>query len=146
MATSRPPVGYSGTPLLKKLGYRDGERALLVAVPDDLVELTGFTGFARRELRASPSVKLPSGPFDLIHLFATERRELEVSLPRLRALLTPSGSLWVSWPKKTVKVPTTITEDVIREVCLPQLVDVKVAAVSDIWSGLKLVIPVAMRT
>ncbi len=146
MRSPSPPVGYSGTPLLKKLGYRDGDRALLIAMPDDLVELSSFGGFARRELRAAPSAKLPSGPFDLIHLFATERRELETALPRLRALLAPSGALWVSWPKKSSKVPTTITEDVIREVCLPTLVDVKVAAVSEIWSGLKLVIPVAMRT
>jgi hypothetical protein len=145
MTASRSPVGYSGTPLLKKLGYRDGDRALLIAMPDDLVELASFDGFARREHRASLTAKPPSGPFDLIHLFVTERRELELALPRLRAVLAPTGSLWVSWPKKSSKVPTTITEDVIREVCLPELVDVKVAAVSEIWSGLKLMIPLARR-
>lgn len=145
MASSSSPIGYSGTPLIKKLGYRDGASALLIAVPDDLVELRDFAGFARRELLSSSDAKLPRGPFDLIHLFATERRELERLLPRLRALLVSNGSIWVSWPKRSSKVPTTITEDVIRDVCLPALVDVKVAAVSEIWSGLKLVIPVAMR-
>jgi hypothetical protein len=145
MATSSPPAGYSGTPLLKKLGYQDGLRALLIAVPSELVELREFDRFARRVEMTRLSSKLPSGPFDLIHLFATERSELEDHLPRLRAVLAPAGSIWVSWPKKSAKVPTTITEDVIRDVCLPELVDVKVAAVSDVWSGLKLMIPLARR-
>lgn len=146
MPAPSPPAGYSGTPLLKKLGYRDGDRALLIAVPDSLDELTSFPSFARREVLAATDAKLPRGPFDLVHLFTVDRRDLERLLPRLRAILAPSGSIWVSWPKKSSKVVTTITEDVIREVCLPELVDVKVAAVSEIWSGLKLVIPVAMRT
>ena len=106
MRAPSPPAGYSGTPLLKKLGYRDGGRALLIAVPDSLDELTRFPGFARREVLAATDSRLPRGPFDLVHLFTTDRRDLERLLPRLRAILAPSGAIWVSWPKKSSKVPT----------------------------------------
>jgi hypothetical protein len=140
-------AGYSGTPLLKKLGYREGQRALLVRLPPEAAELAGFPGFARRELRPGlEDVGAAAGPFDLIHVFARERAEMAAGLPRLAALLAPAGMLWVSWPKRAAKLPTTLTEDVIRELALPLgLVDVKVCALDAVWSGLKLVIPRALR-
>lgn len=83
---------------------------------------------------------------DVIHLFATQRAILEKQLPTLRKQIRPDAAIWVSWPKKSAKLPTDITEDVIRAVALPTgLVDVKVCAVSDIWSGLKLVIRKELR-
>jgi hypothetical protein len=83
---------------------------------------------------------------DAAHIFVTERAELKRQLTMLRGLIQPAGQIWVSWPKKAAKVPTDITEDVIRTVCLPiGLVDVKVCAVDDIWSGLKLVIRKELR-
>ncbi len=83
----------------------------------------------------------PESPIDAVHMFVTERAELEAKLKQLLPLLDRAGMIWVSWPKKASKVPTDITEDVIRDVALPMhLVDVKVCSVDDIWSGLKLVI------
>lgn len=147
--------GYSGTPLLKKLGYEavaaKGGRALLIGAEKGPEELVAFDGFATRKL-AKSAAKPPLGPFDLIHVFETDFEKLRVALPLLRARLTPAGMIWVSWPKKASKVPTTITEDLIRTIALgpptPKkggLVDVKVCAVDEVWSGLKLVIPVALR-
>ena len=86
-------------------------------------------------------LKSPEAPIDAAHIFVSERADLETKLERLLPLLDRAGMIWVSWPKKASKVPTDITEDVIREVALPMhLVDVKVCSVDDIWSGLKLVI------
>ena len=83
----------------------------------------------------------PQAPIDAAHVFVTSRAELETKLRALLPLLNPAGMIWVSWPKRASKVPTDITEDAIREICLPmQLVDVKVCSIDDIWSGLKLVI------
>ena len=140
-----PDAGYSGTPLLKKLGYRPGQRALLYQVPEGLPQLSGYPNFA--------AVKKPKtwrgisgGPYDLIHIFEKEARHLEKGMGTLRSILAPDGMIWVSWPKKASKVPTTVTEGVIRRLALANgLVDIKVCAVDDIWSGLKLVIPVKDR-
>jgi hypothetical protein len=138
-------AGYSGTPLLQKLGYAAGQRALLVGLPKELQELAGFAGFERRELRPELA-ELPEGPFDLVHVFERERAALEENLGGLRARLAPTGMVWVSWPKKAAGVPTTLTEDVVRAMALSGgLVDVKVCAVDAVWSGLKLVIPRALR-
>ena len=83
----------------------------------------------------------PEAPIDASHVFVTGRADLEAKLNQLLPLLHPAGMIWVSWPKKASKVPTEITEDVIREIALPMgLVDVKVCAVDDVWSGLKLVV------
>jgi hypothetical protein len=83
---------------------------------------------------------------DMAHVFTSKRRELEKTLRTLRTALKPDASIWVSWPKKTSKVPTDITEDVIREVALPMgLVDIKVCAVDETWSGLKLVVRKQLR-
>ncbi len=89
----------------------------------------------------------PAAPLDAAHIFVTSRTELQTKLHHLMRLLAPAGMIWVSWPKKASKVPTDITEDVIREIALPMhLVDVKVCSVDDTWSGLKLVIRKEHRT
>ncbi len=135
------PAGYSGTPLAKKLGFKDGQRALLQgAVPegyaDTLAPLPPGVVFASRL----------SADVALVQLFTTERRELSERLQAFRRTLGPEAMVWVSWPKKSAKVPTDITEDVVREVALPLgFVDVKVCAVDATWSGLKLVVRKALR-
>jgi hypothetical protein len=126
-------VGYSGTPLAKKLGLKPGLHALFEGMPDSVAEEIGDTGIL--------PITSPEPGIDIAHIFVTERAVLAARLATLLPLLAPSGFIWVSWPKKASKVPTDITEDVIREICLPmQLVDVKVCAVDAIWSGLKLMI------
>lgn len=142
-------AGYSGTPLLKKLGYdkvaEKGGRALLIGAASGPAELLAFDAFKARSTVATAK-KPPAGTFDLIHYFETDGAALVAALPVLRDRLTPAGMLWISWPKKASKVPTTITEDVIRNAALKTgLVDVKVCAVDAVWSGLKLVIPLAQR-
>ena len=128
-------AGYSGTPLAKKLSLKDGLRVWWDGMPDSVraeIETEGFV----LELLAKPEA-----PIDAAHIFVTERADLDAKLVQLMPLLGPSGMIWVSWPKKAAKVPTDITEDTIREICLPMgLVDVKVCAVDAIWSGLKLVV------
>lgn len=136
-------VGYSGTPLARKLGLADGQAAALLGVPETIGEIHGFDGFASA-VRALPET--PQRAFDYVHLFATERAALEAVAPTLFSVLMPSGMVWISWPKKSSRVPTDITEDVLREVLLPTgLVDVKVCAVDEIWSGLKFVIRKELR-
>ncbi len=127
-------AGYSPNPLAKKLGLKDGSSVLLIGVPDHLSEITGFPGFASMQVETS------TGPRDrdYAHWFTASRRELENGLALVSSRLKADGMLWISWPKKASKVPTDITEDVLREIFLPvMLVDVKVCAVDDVWSGLK---------
>jgi hypothetical protein len=127
-------AGYSGTPLPKKLGVKDGSRVLLLGAPE---------GFELDGVHAGRSAR---GKADVIVSFHTERRDFERRLPRLRALMQPAAGLWIAWPKKASKVPTDITEDVVREVALPTgLVDNKVCAIDDTWSGLRLVIRLEHR-
>ena len=127
--------GYSGTPLAKKLSLRDGARVWRDGMPDS-VEREIAEGGVQLHILASPET-----PIDAAHIFVSARVDLEAKLEQLLPLLSRAGMIWVSWPKKAAKVPTDITEDVIREVALPMhLVDVKVCSVDDIWSGLKLVI------
>jgi hypothetical protein len=125
-------VGYSGTPLPNKLGIKDGHRVAVVAAPD------GFALDARL---------VPLGAdMDVILFFVLERRELEHSFDELAALLTPAGSLWISWPKKASGVETDVTESVVREVGLARgLVDTKICAVDETWSGLRFVRRLADR-
>ena len=126
-------AGYSGTPLAKKLSLKDGMRVWRDRMPDSVAEEIAAEGLQLALLDA------PDAPIDAAHMFVTARGELESKLHRLMPLLGPGGSIWVSWPKKASKVPTEITEDTIRDVCLPMgLVDVKVCAVDAVWSGLKL--------
>ena len=136
-------AGYSGTPLAKKLGLKDGMRALLIGVPDALSEISSFPGFAGVE-REIPSA--PGRVFEYGHVFETDRGRLEAFVGPIRASLKPDGMVWISWPKKASKVKTDITEDVLRAIFLPTgLVDVKVAAMDETWSGLKFVFRKELR-
>jgi len=140
-----PTPGYSGTPLPQKLGLKDGQHVLFLDLPDDLADLATSRAFASAE-RTGWDGLATARNLDLIHGFTASRAVLEDSSRPLMAALAPAGSIWISWPKKASKVPTDITEDTIREVVLPiGLVDIKVAAISDIWSGLKLVIRKELR-
>ncbi|GAA4754785.1 hypothetical protein GCM10023264_22450 [Sphingomonas daechungensis] len=127
-------AGYSGTPLGKKLGYRQGMRVFVGDMPDPI----------RHEIEQSIGEKpewqfIPESELEAAHVFVTQRTALEDKARALLPLLGKGGFLWVSWPKKAAKVATDITEDTIREVCLPMgLVDVKVCAIDATWSGLKL--------
>lgn len=128
-------AGYSGTPLAQKLSLKDGMRAWRDGMPESVAAEIAGSGLRPEWLDT------PGPPIDGAHIFVTARAELAVKLEQLLPLLAPSGMIWVSWPKKASKVPTDITEDVIREICLPMgLVDVKVCAVDATWSGLKLVV------
>jgi len=125
-------AGYSGTALAKKLGIKDGSAILLVGAPKDY------------PLKGVPFVK--KGPADIVHLFVTSLAELDRQLPAARKAMKTDGAIWVSWYKKAAKIPTDVTEDLIRDRALKtDLVDVKVCAVDDKWSGLKLVVRKALR-
>ncbi len=138
-------AGYSGTPLAKKLGLKDGQAVAFVRLPDSLEHLTEAALYRRIEL-APDWRALPEGARDVIHLFTDSAADLSRALPVLRDLITPAGMIWVSWPKKAAKVPTDVTEDIIRNLALADvLVDVKVCAVDERWSGLKLVIRTEAR-
>jgi hypothetical protein len=127
--------GYSGTPLAKKLSLKDGMRVWWDGMPEGVADEIAAEGRQLQLLDASEA------PIDAAHIFVTERGDLDAKLHHLLPLLEPAGMIWVSWPKKASKVPTDITEDVVREICLPMgLVDVKVCAVDATWSALKLVI------
>lgn len=133
-------IGYSGTPLPKKLGLKAPMRVVAVDAPAPYGSIVGA---------------LPDGVVlkdrvdretDLVHVFVTSRAALGTHLTRLRRTLGDDAAIWVSWPKKASKVATDVTEDTIRELCLPLgLVDVKVCAVSEIWSGLRLVVRKELR-
>ncbi len=128
------PAGYSGTPLAKKLGIVEGStvatvnepgefRELLAPVPDDVVVRSGLRGRA-----------------DVVVFFTTRRSEFERRVDAAGRVIFPAGGLWIAWPKRASKVPTDMTEDVVRDVALPLgLVDNKVCAISDVWSGLRVV-------
>ena len=126
--------GYSGTPLPKKLGIKDGFRVHFVDAPSDVrAEL-------REALAACEIVKVGRGPVDFAMLFSKSQTNLKKEFPRVAKLLTPAGMLWVSWPKKSSGVATDLTENEVRDTGLDAgLVDVKVCAVTDVWSGLKFV-------
>ncbi len=138
--TSSIAAGYSGTPLAKKLGIKEGSQVLLIGAPDDYESLLA---------PLPPGVVFQAqagGSTDLVQVFVTRRAELEKHLASLRRKLRADAPAWVSWPKKSAKVPTDITEDTIREVALPLgFVDIKVCAVSEVWSGLKLVVRKELR-
>jgi hypothetical protein len=135
--------GYSGTPLAKKLGLRPDIAALFIGLPQDLAHLVDELPMARR---VGHLAEADGSELDYLHVFETESARLEDHALHLKAMLKPSGLLWTSWPKKASKVPTTITEDVLRTVFLPTgLVDIKVCAVTEIWSGLKFMIRKDLR-
>ncbi len=133
-------IGYSGTPLARKLGISEGSSVLLENPPEQYSEWLAPIP-AKVEFRARLSAKV-----DVVHVFADSSAALASALKRLRKGIRPSAAIWVSWPKKASKVQTDITEDRIREIALPLgLVDIKVCAVNDVWSGLKLVIRKDLR-
>jgi hypothetical protein len=140
MAGEISTAGYSGTPLAKKLGIKAGSLVYVLDGPADY----------RRPLEPLPAEvtfsRSASGRTDLAHIFVTQRRDLERHLAALRAKLADTAPVWVSWPKKSARVPTDVTEDTIRAVALPMgFVDIKVCAVSGVWSGLKLVVRRELR-
>lgn len=133
-------AGYSGTPLARKLGISEGHEVCAVGAPEGyralLQPLPSGVRFVAAATRAT----------DLVHLFTKSRAELAEALIAYRAKLAPDAAVWISWPKKSAKVPTDVTEDVVRDVALPLgFVDVKVCAVDDVWSGLKLVVRRELR-
>jgi hypothetical protein len=133
-------AGYSGTPLVRKLGFKPGMRVYYAGAPE------GFEGLLGELPGGVRILERPAGDLDLAMLFATQRRDLERGLKALQPGLRPAGMIWVAWPKRASKVPTDITEDVVRDVALPRgLVDVKVCAIDEVWSGLKLVIRKELR-
>ena len=133
-------AGYSGKSLPDKLGFKPGMTAAFIALPVQLAGLADSVAFAKI-VRADWEKSLAAKTFDAIHAFTTRRAELADHLAKLERALKPDGMMWISWPKKAARVPTDVTEDVIRNEALAlDLVDVKVAAFDSGWSGLKLVI------
>jgi hypothetical protein len=133
-------AGYSDTPLVKKLGIKDGFKVFLVKPPTQYRTLLAPLPARVRFMR------MANMSTSLVHIFATERCALERLLPSLRKQLSTEAAIWVSWPKKSSKIASDITEDTIREVALPLgLVDIKVCAVTEVWSGLKLVVRKELR-
>lgn len=132
--------GYSGTPLARKLGMKPGFRVLVVDAPPEYQDLLAPIP-AEVTFR-----KKAAADTDLAHVFALRKQGLFEQLQALRRELGPEIPVWVSWPKKASRVPTDITEDIIREIALPMgYVDIKVCAVSQVWSGLKLVVRRELR-
>jgi hypothetical protein len=133
-------AGYSGTPLVKKLGIGANARVCTKNAPDKYIQLleplpSGVSFHAK-----------PSESTDVVHVFVDRKRTLLKELNDLRKILRSSAVVWISWPKKSSKVPTDITDDTIREVALPLgFVDIKVCAVTEVWSGLKLVVRKELR-
>ena len=145
MSAAPAAAGYSGTPLVNKLGLKDGQRVLFLDLPASLDELATARHFAESE-RAGWGDLTTFHNRDVVHGFTASRAVLHDKGKALMDAITRDGMVWISWPKKASKLPTDITEDVIREVLLPTgLVDVKVCAVDEIWSGLKLVIRKELR-
>jgi hypothetical protein len=137
---ARAQAGYSGTPLAKKLGIKTGCRLWALAAPKHYSML----------LEPLPpnvvTVDKPNADVDVAHLFVTRRSDMQKQLKALRGTLSPQTALWVSWPKKASKVVTDLTENTIRDAALPLgFVDVKVCAVDQVWSGLKLVVRKQLR-
>jgi hypothetical protein len=133
-------AGYSGTPLIKKLGIKPESKVLLINPPVDYFDLL--------ETDISDQLCKKKETPDIIHLFVKNNNEFETEMKKLKPIYKKISNvtIWVSWYKKTARIPTDITEDVIRNYALKKdLVDVKVCAVSDIWSGLKLVVPLSKR-
>ena len=128
-------AGYSGTPLAKKLSLRDGHRVWRPGMPASVRAEIDAAGLALVDLPAAEA------PIDAAHVFVTKTAELKAAVADLRGKLSPSGFLWVSWPKKSSGIASEVNEDEVRRVALPTgLVDVKVCAVDETWSGLKLMI------
>jgi hypothetical protein len=137
-----PPAGYSGTPLPRKLGIKPGHEVAVLGGPASLADrLSGLPGIAppRRDLSGG-------GLFDVIVCFVTWRADLEEGLDGLREHMAPACGLWIAWPKRASRMPTDMTDHVIREIALPTgLVDNKICAIDETWTGLRLVIRRELR-
>jgi hypothetical protein len=134
-----PRAGYSGTPLPKKLGIKPGDTVVTMSAPKDYAAILGA-------LPGGATIAAKAKHPPIIHLFVTTLAGLKRDLPKARKAMDVNGAIWVSWYKKAAKVPTDVTEDEIRNLALEtDLVDVKVCAVSDLWSGLKLVVRKHLR-
>jgi len=133
-------AGYSGKPLSQKLGLKPGFRIFLDGAPAD------YRGRVGEWPDGAMLVSQVQPPLDMVHLFATQAKGLATKLARYRDAVAPDGMIWVSWPKKSSGVATDLGDVVVRDIALPLgLVDIKVCAVDETWSGLKFVIPVAKR-
>jgi hypothetical protein len=131
------PAGYSGTPLPRKLGIGEGDEIALIGAPERFEDTLGDLP----DVASVHTDLADDARYDVIVTFITRRAELEAELPRLRARMAPACGLWIAWPKRASRVPTDMTDQVIRDVALPTgLVDNKVCAIDDTWSGLRLVI------
>lgn len=130
-------AGYSGTPLPRKLGIGDGDEVALIGAPERFEDTLGELP----DVASLHTDLADDARYDVILAFVTQRSELEAELPRLRARMAPACGLWIAWPKRASRMPTDMTEQVVRDVALPTgLVDNKVCAIDDTWSGLRLVI------
>ena len=133
-------AGYSGTPLASKLGIKPGFELFVVGAPRE------YNALVHPLPEGVVFTRNVSARTDLVHHFCASNSELAKALKRYRARLKPTATVWVSWPKKSSKVPTDVTEDTVREIALPLgFVDVKVCAVTEVWSGLKLVVRKELR-
>ena len=128
-------AGYSGTPLIKKLGIKEGFSVALLGAPSDVIKELGVSNGAKRQ-----------PPLDYVHLFVKTQAELRAGFPLWAAKLAPAGMLWISWPKKSSGVASDLNENIVRDIGLAAgLVDIKVCAVNEVWSGLKFVIRLKNR-
>jgi len=131
MCASGPTAGYSGTPLPKKLGIAEGSRLALIGAPPGVIVGLPPGVTVKRQARGSA---------DVVVAFFTERRDLDRRIGALGRMIFPSGGLWIAWPKRASGIETTMDESVVREVALPLgLVDNKVCAIDETWSGLRIV-------
>lgn len=134
-------AGYSGTPLWKKLGYKEGIAAHIDGEPKGYVDSLALPSDVKVNWAERPNEGI-----GFVHVFTDSKSALKIKLQRFRKIIALDGVIWVSWPKKSSGVETDMTEDVVREVALPMgLVDIKVCAVDEIWSGLKLMIRKELR-
>ena len=130
-------AGYAGTPLARKLGIGEGDEVALIGAPERFEDTLGELP----DVASLHTDLADDARYDVILAFITQRSELEAELPRLRIRMAPACGLWIAWPKRTSRVPTDVTDQVIRDVVLPTgLVDNKVCAIDETWSGLRLVI------
>jgi hypothetical protein len=140
--TESTSVGYSAAPLHVKLGIGEGDEVALIGAPAWLEDSIG----GLPEVASLHTDLAEEARYDVIVAFVTQRAELEAELPRMRARMAPACGLWIAWPKRASKVPTDVTDDVVREIALPAgLVDNKVCAIDQTWSGLRLVIRSELR-
>lgn len=130
-------AGYPGTPLARKLGIGEGDEVALIGAPERFEDTLGDLP----DVASLHTSLADDARYDVIVAFVTQRAELEAELPRLRARMAPACGLWIAWPKRASRVPTDVTDEVIRDVVLPTgLVDNKVCAIDGTWSGLRVVI------